>query len=526
MKEKREFHWLRHKGYLHITNQIDVHTRKDEIVSKVTNPNFVSRYAFFPLIHTNIIERKFKKLEHDRTKRSHCYMNEGVPKKSAKIRPLHYATHLDAIIFGYYAEKLQEAYECHISDHSVLKGCIIAYRRIPIGEKEKNKSTIHFAKEVFDQIKKRASEDGECVVLTFDIRSFFSTIDHDQLKTAWQNILDKDRLPPDHYTVFKAATHFSYIYLDDLRVKEYHTRRRSGFNEKELARLRNKHGINAFFESPRAFREKVKSGEVRLYKFPFREKETKKPVGIPQGLPISSTLANLYLLDFDKKIVGKIVDEMKGFYCRYSDDIVVLCTNEQANLLEDFVKSTLKESKVEISPNKTEKFIFKNIVGKLCQDRLTAIKIIDGKEFIGCPLNYLGFEFNGQKALIKSANLAKFYRRMIYSVKRKAKRAIKLAEETPGKKPVIFRRQLHKLYTTKPLHNTKTRGRWKKLVQIGNGEFRLRSGEKKRPLRSNYLTYVVRASEIMQEDAIKNQLKKHKAIFNSAIQRHLKSKKR
>lgn len=111
---------------------------------------------------------------------------------------------------------------------------------------------------------------------------------------------------------------------------------------------------------------------------------------------------------------------------------------------------------------------------------------------------------------------------MIDTVKRKSKRAKKIAEKNNFSKPVIFRRQLHKLYTAKPLKETKFRTRHKYLVKKENGEFALKTVLKTKELRSNYFTYMRRASDIMNDDSIINQLRNHKRIFNEAINKHLK----
>jgi len=514
--------WLKAKGYLHITPQLDTNAGAYEIISKISNKNFISKYAFFPLIHANIDERKFKKISSDNPIRAHSYKNEqGKFKKNTKIRPLHYASHFDSLIFGYYAEMLQCKYELLLKDHIGLGNCIIAYRKIPLENNNKNKSTIHFANEIFENIRSRSNDPKEnCVVLTFDIKNFFPSLDHDLLKKAWANLLCEPKLPPDHFNVFRAATQFSYIYLDELRMGNTKKPNRNGFDEKELARIRNNHGVNAFFESSKAFRDDVKSGKVKLYKFPFRNKMTKVPIGIPQGLPISATLANLYLLKFDLKILDTIV-KLKGYYRRYSDDIVIVCDSKSATEIEDLIISEMKANKVEISVNKTERFEFRWIKFGKKNERLTSVKITKNGEKVGAPFNYLGFEFNGQKALIKSANIAKFYRRMISSIKSKAKRAKLIAENT-NSKSILFRRQLYKLYTTKPLHDVKIRNRWKKIISLETGKFRLISGVKNKTLRSNYLSYIQRASKIMNEPAIEKQLHKHKKIFNQAFQKHLK----
>lgn len=519
--EKEQLSWLKSKGYIHITPQINIQARKNEIIKKVKDEKYVARYAFFPLIHSIIKERKYKKTDNKGKPRAHSYINaEGKHIRTAKNRPLHYATHMDAIIFGYYAHLLQNLYEDEIKKYKGLSDSIIAYRKIPItiGE-EKNKSTIHFANEVFEEIRSKTKKDHECVVFAFDIKSFFPSLDHQLLKKAWAELLDVEKLPPHHYNVFKASTRFSYILKDDLRKYKSGKRKRVGFDEKELARIRNKFGVNAFFESSQAFRNKIKLGELKIHKYPFRSKETGKPIGIPQGLPISAVLANLYLLDFDLKVLNELVSSVGCFYRRYSDDIVIVCKPNQAHFVKEFITKSMEESKVPISTDKTEQFLYKTSNNS---NGLDCLKLSKEEQWLPSSFIYLGFEFDGKKTLIKSANLAKFYRRMIYAVKRKAKRAIKIANQTPNSTPVIYRNQLYKLYSLLDLKKVNTHTRWKKLVKTEKGEFRLQTGKKTKPLKSNYFSYAKRASLIINEPAIEKQIRNHKKIFNQAITKHLK----
>lgn len=541
MKTKESPAWFKNRGYLHITRQIDVYNDSEKVLAKVYNKNYVAKYAFFPLIHATIDERKYKQKPLSknqpsdsldaksynpkslRLERCHSYQDEnGISKKHIKQRPLHYATHMDALIFGYYAEILQGEYEKELAKNQDLSDCILAYRRIKIAndKEEKCKSTIHFADEVFSEIQKRG-QNGDCVVLTFDIKSFFPSLNHKKLKEAWAKLIKQDKLPDDHFNVFKAATRFSYILLDDLRINQKRGGRKAGFDEKKLAQIRNKQGFNAFFESPSEFREKVKNGKIKLHRFPFRKGKDNKPTGIPQGLPISAILANLYLLEFDKIVYQKIVKEYGGYYRRYSDDMVVICKKKDFETLKIFVESAIEESLVEISKDKTEIFWFKNMVLGKQPERLTSIKLAKNSCIIEAPFTYLGFEFYGSQTLIKSANLAKFYRRMISTIKRKSKLALRIAEKE-GKLPVIFKKRLHKLYLNSNLNKTKIYIRRKKFCQNEFGEFRIESTKKEKSFRSNYLSYLKRASHTMKEGAILKQIEKHERLFNDALKKHLK----
>lgn len=528
MRKKEQSKWYKNKGYPHLTNSYNLTVHDKGLEKKIKDKGFVAKYAFFPLFHINIKSRRYKTVEVERNGKkelvkAHSYWKDGNKKSTSKIRPLHYANHLDAMIFGYYSEMLQDNYEKELKVIPKLDKAVTAYRKIPTSENpDKHKSNIHFAKEVFDEIKKRG-EKSEVAVLAFDIKSFFSHLNHNKLYDAWCENLGEEKLPPHHYNVFKAATNFSFINKDQFRVKPPSIKsRKYGFDEKRLAKIRNKHGVNAFFESAKAFREAVKRGEIRIYKNPFRVNG--KMVGIPQGLPISATLANIYLKKFDLDILQRL-EENNGFYRRYSDDIIVICEKSEITAIEDFVLSCIKKYGVEISEEKTEKFIFKKteLHGK---KRFVSYKIEGEKQIINNPLSYLGFEFYGYQTLIKSANLAKFYRRMIYSVRSKAKRAKKIAEKHPGDKPVIFKNQLIRLYTKQDLDDKKSprKRRFKTLKQIETGEYRVFSELKDYRNSGNYFSYVRRAAEIMKAPEILEQINgdKAKRVFNQALEKHLK----
>lgn len=517
--------WLKPKGYIHITPQLNVQQHWHSLVKRITNRDFVATYAFYPLIYDVLKERKYKRYDKTSNKRAHSFIDpdKGVHKRGVKERPLHYATHFDAQILSYYSHKLLERYEARLANNSQLSASIIAYRKIPVPGEERNKGTGHFSKEVFDEIRTRCEGGQEVAVLAFDIEKFFPSLNHELLQNAWKQVMGHNgQLPKDEQNVFNAATSFSYILRDDFRVRPAIKGRKAGFDERDLARIRNEKGAISFFDSPKAFRSAIKEGKIRIHRFPFG-----KGRGIPQGLPISSTLANIYLLGFDEWMVNEIVEKRDAFYRRYSDDIVVVCPLRFMDEINHLVTGKINDSKLNISKAKTEQFIFRWHQWGKQPPRLTSFKEVAGEYKPGLPLNYLGFAFDGGDALLKSSNLSRFYRRMIYSVKSKANIAKKTSENNPDIPAAIYLRQLNNIYQQRDLHKTSVRKRWKRFAGKNlRGRFVMITGERKEPIRGNYLGYVERSAGIFGSDRMRRQIRKHKAILRKAMEKHWISKQK
>ncbi|UZT99309.1 reverse transcriptase domain-containing protein [Chryseobacterium fluminis] len=530
--------WIKEKGYLHLSPSLKIGEDWKRYSHNITNKSYVAKYAFYPLIHTVLKDRKYKKGDaerhkHNKRRHSHFHKDTNQAEKTHKLRPLHYASHMDALVYGYYKFLLDNLYEQKLKENPLLNSCVNAYRKIAISEEdERGKSTIHFAKEAIDEIKKRGNDQEVCV-LTFDLKSFFPSLNHQFLKQKWKWLLNVDELPKDHYNVFKACTKFRYVLLDDLRVqKENRKGRRLGFDEAKLAKIRKEKGFKCFFESNEEFRKTIKEGKLRIYSNPFTR--DKISVGIPQGLPISALLANIYLYDFDLKIVINLVQEMGAYYKRYSDDIVIICKPNQTEYIEKYIYDLVEESKVEISKNKTEKFIFRNVIysPKHNDKRLACFKInkLTQKE-IETPLLYLGFEFRGYKTVIKSANLSSYYRKIISITKRRCKRARTLLHKNPEAKKAVYINQIKKLYN-KPLKindsestelKKQTRKRYS-LVKNERGFYEFSHYSANNKKESNYYSYIKRCCVIFEEDHFMNQIRKRKHIVFTAIDRHLNKK--
>jgi hypothetical protein len=514
--------WFKARGYPHLTNKINPKNDRAEIFRLVKNPKRIAEHAFFPLFHKKIPERRYKQIgfyDNGKPKRGHSKNGES----TKKLRPLHYATHIDTQIYAYYSnEIIQKKYEGLLKQTPELSKCITAYRRIPIeaGTESPCKSSIHFAKEAFDYIKNR----GECCAMAFDISSFFTNLNHKTLKKAWCKLLGTKSLPKDHYNVFKSITNYSYILIDELRTKK-----NQSFDEQQLAYNRQK-GVQAFFESPQALRKAIQEGEIRVYKNQYHDNngKSKKIRGIPQGLPISAMLANLYLLEFDKAVLKKVTD-LGGLYRRYSDDIVVVCNEAQQKEISEFVFGEIEKYDLEIQAAKTEVSYFRYVeVNGKRQLKVFSVrtKKINGEiaeiEQENYPFAYLGFDFYGYKTLIKSKNLAKFYRRMKQAVKSKAKRIESVKEKYLISNPLLFKGRLYRVYSYKGQKPRK----WKKdrrYLEYNDdlGYYAFETIEKDNPYRGNYLNYVKRAAKIMNEPGIERQLRRHFKILKKYIAEHI-----
>ena len=493
MNKKKD--WFKVRGYTHLTNNIPIHLRQ-RVYRKVSNPKYVSKHSFSPLLFKEIKQRRYKEFkDNGELRRSHKKIKNGKFVSNTKIRKILYASHMDANIYSYYAQKIiQPKYESFLKQDPDLSSAVTAYRQILTKDKKKFKNNIHFAKEVFDEIKKR----GECVVLAFDIENFFPSLNHKKLKNIWANILGLKSLTKDHYNIFKSVTNFSYIKLSDLKSKNYH------FDEKKLSSLR-KEGHNSFFKNV----ESLLDSGIRIYKNQ-RITEGNK-IGIPQGLPISSVLANIYMFDFDKSIVNELVKIQKCYYRRYSDDIIVVCAKENVISVKEFIHKEIKKIELQISEAKTEEIHFKlNEFNELESFRLKNTKVLQKY-----PLKYLGFEFHGQKILIKSSNLASFYRDMKDSIRVKNRRIEKIKEKYLLDNAPIFKRKIYRLFSYKGIKKRTLKRTKNRML---NGKSINIIYHKK--YRGNYIKYALLASEEMKSPEIKRQLRNHWKILQLELKKY------
>ncbi len=510
MVKKKEKDWFKLKRYPHIGLPLNPNDRKKWIESYVTSELEVAKHSFLPFIHKTSRVKKFRKKYNAQTGKLEFVVKDGkkiTRNPNEKKRELFYASHLDSLIYGYYAYQLNEKYEDKLSEFG-LNDVVNAYRSVPVNpenENSPNKCNIDFANDVFKYILEYPQT--KFSVIAFDISSFFDNLDHKLLREVWCDVLRVDKLPSDHFNVYKNITRFSHVDIADIFEEfkdKIHTQKTNKFGIK-LKRKRKKIDKIKFLRDQDAIafcteKEflKVKNKLIQPSKTKIVDKKVVyRNFGIPQGSPISSVLANMYLMNFDK-IINDYITAIGGIYRRYSDDMIVICPNDCKSELLNLVYFEIKKYKLEIQSTKTQIFQFEYLKGKLeCGEEYQDGNIINWyKNFI-----YLGFEFDGKSVLLKSASLSGYYRKMKRSV-RKAKYYSK------KHKKEIFKRRLLKRHsfigakrTRKYIWNEKEK-KFKKSEYYNWG---------------NFLSYAFKAANVMINNKIKQQTKRHWNILNKEI---------
>jgi hypothetical protein len=309
----RENEWYIPRSYSHF----DAPVSEENAVKYIENTSNVYRHSFWPFIRYKKQTKRFWQFQASQQATPHSKSDDY------KLRPIMYSAHMDSHIYSYYSNVLLKKYESALAERNVSH-CVLAYRKL-------NKSNIEFAKTCFDAIKGI----GACTVLCFDVKGFFDTLDHGYLKEKWMQLLGTSKLPDDHFRIFRAITHYSYVEKEEI-IKKYPYSK--GQNTKRIC-------------SAVEFRDQIrKPGLVIVNTNSF---------GIPQGSPISSTLANIYMLDFDQ-VLYEQTKSAGGQYWRYADDILIIIPSGKSMEIKTIVENELKKTKLQLSIKKTEEAVFNN----------------------------------------------------------------------------------------------------------------------------------------------------------------------
>lgn len=305
-----------------------------------------------------------------------------------------YASHRDACILSRYAHELTNL----LNDYYVKRGlsdCVIAYRKL-------GKANYHFT----DEVLKFASKTAPCSILSFDVTGFFDNLDHRLLKDRLKRVLAVSELSRDWYAVFRHVTRFSWIWLDDL---------------KDHPKFRER--LSAKPHVPIASIVEVRAEGIEISR-------NLNKFGIPQGTPISSVFSNLYMIDFDEAL-QKHCETNGALYKRYSDDILIVCPTESAEVLESFINDRLKLEKLALNEGKTERCVFVTSNTENAQ--------------------YLGFNFSPRGVTIRQSSLSRQWRKMRRSIRRI--RRVGEAAIAAGKANKIYTKTLRRRFTALPVRN-------------------------------------------------------------------------
>lgn len=311
-----------------------------------------------------------------------------------------YASHRDACILSHYASLINERLGAFYSEHS-LGDMVIAYRSLGL-------SNYHFSATAY----RYAVQESPCAILAFDVSGFFDNLDHLLLKTRLKRLLGVESLPTDWMKVFRFVSDFHYVELDDLKK------------------------VPAFLSAMDDRCAGLICTVADLKKAEIEFRKNKKPkAGIPQGTPISAALSNLYMIDFDLRM-KRFCESIGALYRRYSDDILIICGIDHAAAAESEVLAAIRDEKLEISADKTEKVIFD--VGN------SSVRSLKSAQ-------YLGFTFYPGGAGVRPGSLSRQWRKMKSAVRRTAK----VAEEAikSGKAKKAYTKKLRKRFSPLQIRN-------------------------------------------------------------------------
>jgi RNA-directed DNA polymerase len=294
--------WFAPRSYRHLDRPVT-----SAFTDNVPNEKFVTAHAFAPLL-------RFEKM----SKRYKPDLHKTVPKK----RPIMFASHKDAAIYGYYAKCITDSLEKAYMAKGITNN-VLAYRKLGRGNAS-------FAAEVYEH----ALENAPCTLLAFDVEDFFGSLNHRRLKARLKELLATSELAADWYQVLKSVTKYHFVERTDLK------------NDTVIGPRFKKRGT-----SPIASIAEIKQRNV-----PIKGSSTAGK-GIPQGTPISAASSNLYLIDFDQALAAFIAS-IGGLYRRYSDDILVVCPTDKADEVVETVRALLDVEQLTINDGKTERVLF------------------------------------------------------------------------------------------------------------------------------------------------------------------------
>jgi len=272
-------------------------------------------------------------------------------------------------------------------------------------------------------------------------------------------------IPDDYYHVLKNATRYSVWPIEDLLERHGLPLSKTG-----VKRLNQRLRVL----SPNEFKDNVKKMASR----PWKENGG---VGIPQGLPISGVLANVYMIEFDRK-AHDLATSIGGMYLRYSDDFIFIFPRP-----EDLIEVMAKVAKLAVDAGVT--IHADKTYACICKPGL----VVQAPGFgvaAGHPrhqIDYLGFTYDGTCVRLRQRTIGRYYRRMYHRI-----------GWMYGDANRPSRKRFYSLYVDFANHGRRP----------GKNE-RVRKLLGKRGMHGNFLTYVDRAQRVFPHDPITRDTDRH-----------------
>lgn len=489
-KEKLEL-WLKKNSNVSSYSHFDDKTSLKTTWNYVTDPNKVKNHSFYPLI--KIVLRNYQ-----------VSKKAGYLTTKLKMREICIASHFDSSIYKYYNYILNEKYNEYTEKNGIYD-CSVAYRS------GLSLNNLNISKTAFDFMELNR----DCMIIQGDFKGFYDNLDHNYLKQQLCKVLDVPSLPPDWLSVFNSVTKYSVwdmidilkikgLLHDDIR-KDIRRAHNLAINKnitkparcikKRLDRSISK--LNGFTPKNKyTFKDKLTMRALSTDEFKKHKKKcikTNENYGIPQGVSVSSTLSNIYMIEFDK-LISENVKKKGGLYLRYSDDFIIILpikNHLHNNYADRFLKRNLcfLHNVIDgidgliLEKDKTQFYLFKNN----CITNIT-----DPTNKFKSKTDYLGLSFDGKEITIRMRTISKYYTRLYRKMK-----TIKRCGGVTKFGNKVSCKELYSKYTFQKVSRSKY---------------------------GNFLHYVHRAGLIYNKDkdSIKRFTKNHKYIVHKSIKRYKK----
>ncbi len=141
----------------------------------------------------------------------------------------------------------------------------------------------------------------------------------------------------------------------------------------------------------------------------------KDDFGIPQGSPLSATLSNIYMIDFDVGM-NEYAKKYNGKYMRYSDDFIVVIPYENISpnvfgvKLEDLYVNTIKDN-ISCFIEKYDGLFIKDEKTKVynCTNSEVLMYNSVNKSWKKYWIDYLGFKYDGKHISLRDSTVSRYY---------------------------------------------------------------------------------------------------------------------